>query len=56
MDIVPIMFKRTLDLHQMTFAMGEALAHLHALYFAGKLRRQVQADGVVRFELAQPNS
>jgi glyoxylase-like metal-dependent hydrolase (beta-lactamase superfamily II) len=56
MDIVPIMFKRTLDLHQMTFAMGEALAHLHALYFAGKLSRQVQADGVVRFELSQPNS
>lgn len=53
MDIVPIMFKRTLDLHQMTFAMGEALAHLHALYFAGKLNRRVQADGVVRFELVQ---
>ena len=49
MDIVPVMFKRTLDLHQMTFAMGEALAHLHALYFAGKLRRQTDDDGIVRF-------
>lgn len=49
MDIVPIMFRRSLDLHQMTFAMGEALAHLHALYFVGKLERKVHADGIVRF-------
>lgn len=25
-DIVPIMFRRKLDAHQLTFAMGEALA------------------------------
>lgn len=48
-DIIPIMFKRSLDLHQMTFAMGEAIAHLHALYFEGKLRRQVEEDGLIRF-------
>jgi glyoxylase-like metal-dependent hydrolase (beta-lactamase superfamily II) len=30
-DIVAIMFKRALDLHQLTFAQGEALAHLHKL-------------------------
>jgi hypothetical protein len=33
----------------MTFAMGEALAHLHALYFEGKLVRAADADGIVRF-------
>jgi glyoxylase-like metal-dependent hydrolase (beta-lactamase superfamily II) len=48
-DIVPIMFRRKLDLHQLTFAMGEALAHLHALYFDGKLARSTGDDGVVRF-------
>lgn len=48
-DIVPIMFRRKLDLHQLTFAMGEALAHLHALYFDGKLDRSTGDDGVVRF-------
>ena len=48
-DIVPILFKRKLDLHQLTFAMGEALAHLHTLYFQGKLQRQAGADGIVRF-------
>ncbi|MDQ8030416.1 MAG: MBL fold metallo-hydrolase [Bordetella sp.] len=48
-DIVPVMFRRKLDLHQLTFAMGEALAHLHALYFEGKLSRHTDADGIVRF-------
>ena len=39
-DVLPIMFKRPLDLHQTTFAMGEAIAHLHALWFAGQLQRR----------------
>ncbi len=51
-DILPIMFKRKLDLHQTTFAMGEAVAHLHALWFSGKLRRSMDADGVYRFSAA----
>lgn len=48
-DIVPIMFPRDLDLHQMTFALGEALAHLHYLYFQGRLCREEDAQGVLRF-------
>jgi glyoxylase-like metal-dependent hydrolase (beta-lactamase superfamily II) len=48
-DIVPIMFKRELDLHQMTFAMGEAVAHLHMLWFEDKLVRQLCPDGIYRF-------
>ena len=51
-DVVPVLFKRKLDLHQLTFAMGEALAHLHALYFEGKLRRIPGDDGVYRFQRA----
>jgi glyoxylase-like metal-dependent hydrolase (beta-lactamase superfamily II) len=51
-DIVPILFKRKLDLHQLTFALGEALAHLHALYFEGRLSRRTGDDGVVRFVVA----
>ncbi len=50
-DIVAIMFKRELDLHQLTFAQGEALAHLHLLMFEGRLHRQKQ-DGVYRFSTA----
>jgi glyoxylase-like metal-dependent hydrolase (beta-lactamase superfamily II) len=48
-DVVPLMFKRKLDLHQMTFAMGEALAHLHTLYHEGKLTRAEDDKGVLRF-------
>jgi len=48
-DIVPIMFKRKLDSHQLTFAMGEALAHLHALFYEGQLSRR-EENGVVRFK------
>jgi glyoxylase-like metal-dependent hydrolase (beta-lactamase superfamily II) len=50
-DIVPIMFRRQLDAHQLSFALGEALAHLHKLWKDGKLRRVTGADGVVRFQL-----
>jgi glyoxylase-like metal-dependent hydrolase (beta-lactamase superfamily II) len=48
-DLLPVLFRRKLDLHQTTFAMGEALAHLHALWHTGELRRQRDADGVWRF-------
>lgn len=48
-EIVPIMFKRALDVHQTTFALGEAVAHLHALWYQGKLTRSRDADGVYRF-------
>ena len=48
-DIVPVMFPRALDMHQLTFALGEALAHLHRLWFAGQLTRQTSDDGVIRF-------
>lgn len=48
-DLLPVLFRRPLDLHQTTFAMGEAIAHLHALWHAGRLRRRTDADAVMRF-------
>ncbi|WP_250471048.1 MBL fold metallo-hydrolase [Caballeronia sp. GAFFF1] len=51
-DIVPIMFKRALDIHQMTFALGEALAHLNLLWLDGTLARRTGDDGVIRFSPA----
>jgi hypothetical protein len=48
-DVVPIMFRRELDTHQLFFAFGEALAHLHALWFRGLLERRRDGDGVFRF-------
>lgn len=51
-ELLPVLFKRTLDLHQTTFAMGEAIAHLHLLWHRGELRRQTGEDGVLRFAAA----
>ena len=48
-DMLPVLFKRKLDLHQTTFAMGEAVAHLHTLWHTGKLQRAQDAHGVWRF-------
>jgi glyoxylase-like metal-dependent hydrolase (beta-lactamase superfamily II) len=44
-----ILFKRPLDLHQTTFAMGETVAHLHLLWYAGEVRRRRGEDGIYRF-------
>jgi len=48
-EMVPVLFRRTLDQHQVGFAFGEALAHLHHLWYEGRLTRQQGADGVLRF-------
>ena len=48
-EALPILFTRALDLHQMTFAMGEAVAHLQFLRFSGQLVRRLGDDGIYRF-------
>jgi glyoxylase-like metal-dependent hydrolase (beta-lactamase superfamily II) len=48
-DLLPVLFRRQLDHHQMGFALGEALAHLHYLERQGALSRQTEGDGVDRF-------
>ena len=55
-DVLPIMFKRKLDSHQLTFAMGEALAHLHLLWFDERLERIRDGDGIHKFRLPQVES
>jgi glyoxylase-like metal-dependent hydrolase (beta-lactamase superfamily II) len=52
-ELLPVLFRRQLDLHQTTFAMGESVAHLHALWFAGRLARTRGDDGVWRFSAQQ---
>ena len=51
-DVLPVLFPRALDLHQTTFAMGEAVAHLNRLWHAGVLQRMKGDDGVWRFGAA----
>jgi glyoxylase-like metal-dependent hydrolase (beta-lactamase superfamily II) len=48
-DMLAVLFKRPLDLHQTTFAMGEAIAHLNHLWHQGRLQRAMDEAGVWRF-------
>ena len=48
-DMLPVLFRRPLDLHQTTFALGESVAHLHRLWHAGQLVRTRDERGVWRF-------
>jgi len=48
-DLVPLLFRRELDIQQRYFAMGEAIAHLNFLWRSAKLERRVDADGSIRF-------
>jgi glyoxylase-like metal-dependent hydrolase (beta-lactamase superfamily II) len=49
MDGLPILFKRALDVHQTTCALGETVAHLHLLWHSGQVQRRRGEDGVYRF-------
>jgi glyoxylase-like metal-dependent hydrolase (beta-lactamase superfamily II) len=51
-DLLRVLFRRPLDLHQTTFAMGESIAHLNALWLAGRLTRRQDTDGIYRFSIA----
>jgi glyoxylase-like metal-dependent hydrolase (beta-lactamase superfamily II) len=48
-DLIPVLFRRELDLQQVFFAMGEAVAHLNHLWHAGRLTRHVGPGGAIRF-------
>jgi glyoxylase-like metal-dependent hydrolase (beta-lactamase superfamily II) len=53
-DMLNVIFKRPLDFHQTTFAIGESVAHLHALWFEGKMSRSKDEKGVWRFKTLRP--
>jgi glyoxylase-like metal-dependent hydrolase (beta-lactamase superfamily II) len=48
-DVIPVLFRRRLDVHQRFFAIGEAIAHLNHLWHAGRAKRHVARDGAIRF-------
>ena len=47
-DMVPVLFRRKLDIQQRFFAMGEAIAHLNHLWRGGRLERH-DGGGTFRF-------
>jgi glyoxylase-like metal-dependent hydrolase (beta-lactamase superfamily II) len=48
-ELLSVLFRRPLDAHQTFFAMGEAIAHLHYLYYAGRAKRAQGKDGIMRY-------
>jgi glyoxylase-like metal-dependent hydrolase (beta-lactamase superfamily II) len=48
-ELLSVLFRRPLDAHQTFFAMGEAIAHLHYLYYAGRAKRAKGDDGIMRY-------
>jgi glyoxylase-like metal-dependent hydrolase (beta-lactamase superfamily II) len=48
-ELLGVLFRRPLDTHQTFFAMGEAIAHLHYLYYAGRAKRALDDDGIMRY-------
>lgn len=48
-ELLPVLFERALNAQQMTFAVGEAVAHLNHLWHAGDVRRERDAQGCWRF-------
>ena len=50
-EMVPVLFRRELDLQQRFFAMGEAIAHLNHLWRAGRIARLRGTDGSCRFAI-----
>ena len=53
-ELLPVLFRRPLDLHQTTFAMGEAVAHAHALWARALVAPVDGADGVRRWRAVAP--
>ena len=51
-ELVPVLFRRQLDAHQLGFAIGETVAHLHFLEARGQAPASSTATGVHRFRKA----
>ncbi len=51
-DVLPLLFRRPLTEREVRIAMGEAMAHMHLLYYEGRLTRSLGEDGVRRYAIA----
>jgi glyoxylase-like metal-dependent hydrolase (beta-lactamase superfamily II) len=48
-DVLTVMFDRSFGPHELFFAMGESVAHLHHLFASGLVERERDPQGVFRF-------
>jgi glyoxylase-like metal-dependent hydrolase (beta-lactamase superfamily II) len=52
-ELMPVLFSRELDPHQVFFAIGEAIAHLNHMMQRGEVERTLGSDGVFRYGATQ---
>lgn len=50
-ELIPYIFRRDLDKHQLGFAIGEAMAHANFLVYEGRLAKSRFPDGYIRYSL-----
>jgi glyoxylase-like metal-dependent hydrolase (beta-lactamase superfamily II) len=48
-EVMPRLFDRALDVHQLQFALGESLAHLNHLVAQDRIERALDTDGRLRY-------
>lgn len=51
-EVLKVLFKRPLDAHQLGFAAGETLAHIHHLMASGGVTRSLGVDGIYSYRRA----
>jgi glyoxylase-like metal-dependent hydrolase (beta-lactamase superfamily II) len=51
-DLLPVLFKRQMDAHQMGFAFSETVAHINYMAARGDLAQTLDPDGVLRVRAA----
>ena len=49
MELLPVLFKRPLDGHNLSLALGECIAHLNYLHLRGQIERGVDEKGCYRY-------
>ena len=53
-DVIPVLFRRELDLQQRFFAMGEAIAHLNHLVTLGHMKL-IETPDQARYRRVSPS-
>ena len=54
-ELIPVLFKRTLNFIGTMMALGEVIAHLHHLMHHRRIERVLQEDGVYRYASIDPS-
>lgn len=54
-ELFSVLFAREIEMNQLTLALGESVAHLHYLYYQGRLKRELDDNGAYRYSSLDPD-